>query len=129
LDWREDFNAFDHLSKPNSLHVLHIDQRGFCWPCTESVGQNRIYAINIADGFPLRKFETTIVDGKEVTTVKTATADDWFETLKQGVIAPELAFLFPGADQVVCLSGAEVLGSCKSFNCRMKTFWQESGAE
>jgi type IV pilus assembly protein PilY1 len=54
--------------------------------------------------------------------------DDRYDDLKQGGIAPEIAFLFPEKDTVVCLSGVEVLGACKDFNSRVKTYWRESGA-
>jgi type IV pilus assembly protein PilY1 len=98
--------------------------------CSETVGSNRAYALNVVDGFPLPKYDTVVNrDGTTSTTVRTPAQGDRFVEMKQGGIAPELAFLFPGGNQVVCLSGAEVLGVCKTFDSRMKTYWRESGAE
>ena len=65
-------------------------------------------------------------------------------TLAQTGIAPNLAFLFPAPEpatdasgntipsstqsNVLCMSGAEMLGSCKAFASRVKTYWKESDA-
>ena len=54
---------------------------------------------------------------------------DRYDDLAQGGIAPEVAFLFPEQNKVVCLSGVEVLSICTSFNSRIKTYWRESSAQ
>ncbi|MDE2221415.1 MAG: hypothetical protein KGJ52_13670, partial [Gammaproteobacteria bacterium] len=71
----------------------------------------------------------------------TLTTSERSQDLRQGGIAPEAAFLFPGNDpsspgggasggggQVTCLSGVEVLGVCSNFNQRRKTYWREGMA-
>jgi hypothetical protein len=55
-------------------------------------------------------------------------ADDRYDDLAQGGIAPEVSFLFPEENRVVCLSGVEVLSVCTNFNSRIKTYWRESTA-
>jgi type IV pilus assembly protein PilY1 len=35
----------------------------------------------------------------------------------------------PGGQQVTCMSGVEVLGICRNFNSRLKTYWSESNAK
>ena len=64
-------------------------------------------------------------------------------TLAQSGIAPSLAFLFPAPQTVngvnglpvqssqspvVCMSGVEVLSTCRNFNSRVKTYWNEADA-
>ncbi len=98
--------------------------------CSETIGANRAYMVNVVDGFPLQKtVETTDAQGVTTTSIKPMAIEDRYSDIAQSGIAPELAFLFPGKDEIVCMSGAEVLGICKSFNSRMKTYWRESGAE
>ncbi len=108
-------------------------------------GSNRVYTISAFDGSPV-----VDQDGD----VSNLTVEDRFTNLNQGGIAPEVVFLFPDngpppptncvqgdtrpeckcvleperCPPVVCLSGAEVLGVCRDFNSRQKTFWLESGA-
>jgi len=73
----------------------------------------------------------------------TMTTDERSQDLRQGGIAPDTAFLFPGsssgsgsgnggpgnaAGSVTCLSGVEVLSVCTNFNQRRKTYWREGMA-
>jgi type IV pilus assembly protein PilY1 len=100
-------------------------------PCTPGVGTNRLYDVGVFDG--------------------SAQIPNRYVDLNQGGIAPPVSFLFPAPDDdevglaygaggagggtgtgqtpVVCMSGAEVLGVCKSFNSRVKTFWSDSDAK
>jgi type IV pilus assembly protein PilY1 len=108
-------------------------------------GTNRAWVISAYDGAPVIEQDGDLSD---------LTVDDRWTNLNQGGIAPEVVFLFPDngppppedcvqGDQrpeckckldpqkcppVVCLSGAEVLGVCRDFNSRQKTFWLDSGA-
>ncbi len=96
-------------------------------------GTNRVYVVSVFDASPSDDKNN---DGS--ITVSDRSAD-----LSQGGIAPETAFLFPGADtgsssggssgggssgQVVCLSGVEVLSICTGYNQRKKTYWREGAA-
>jgi type IV pilus assembly protein PilY1 len=124
-------------------------------PCAPIGGTNRAYIVDVIDGSP-------VIDQDGVNTdsngdgIPDLTLADRYSTLRQGGIAPEIAFLFPGRDPnnptppaydpnnppnpnapqqdmtgqdpVVCLSGAEVLNACVGFNARIKTFWRESDA-
>lgn len=100
----------------------------------KSTGSNRAYVVNALTGAPVRR------DGETP-----GSADDRYQELAQGGIAPEISFLFPGSDEsdpdgegdpeapppgdpVVCLSGVEVLNVCTNFNSRIKTYWRESSA-
>lgn len=100
-------------------------------PCTPGLGTNRLYAISVFDGSPVAN-----LNNQNNTVIR-----DRYEVLSQGGIAPAVSFLFPAPElgpdgkpvpsntqPVVCMSGAEVLGVCKSFNSRVKTFWRESDA-
>jgi len=109
-----------------------------------STGTNRAYLVNALSGAPIpRNRDGSLAggggagggggsgvpgdnDGDGVP--DPLTPDDRYDDLKQGGIAPEIAFLFPGKDSVVCLSGVEVLGACRDFDSRVKTYWRESGA-
>jgi type IV pilus assembly protein PilY1 len=108
-------------------------------------GTNRVYVVSALDAAPVIE-----QDGD----VSNLGLNDRFTNLNQGGIAPEVVFLFPDngppppqdctqndgrpeckcvvdpsrCPPVVCLSGAEVLGACRNFNSRQKTFWLESGA-
>jgi type IV pilus assembly protein PilY1 len=108
-------------------------------------GTNRVYVVSALDAAPVIE-----QDGD----VSNLGINDRFTNLNQGGIAPEVVFLFPDngppppqdctqndgrpeckcvvdpsrCPPVVCLSGAEVLGACRNFNSRQKTFWLESGA-
>jgi type IV pilus assembly protein PilY1 len=104
-------------------------------PCTGvGTGTNRVYVVSMFDGAPV------IIKNKDAGPA----IDDRSTDLSQGGIAPEAAFLFPaasdsgtggnggtggsGSGQVVCLSGAEVLGVCKNFDQRIKTYWHDNSS-
>jgi type IV pilus assembly protein PilY1 len=103
-------------------------------PCAGiGTGTNRVYAVNVFSGSP-------VIDRNNDGSL---TADERSQDLRQGGIAPETAFLFPGGSsggsgsgsgngggsgQVTCLSGVEVLGVCTNFNQRRKTYWREGMA-
>jgi type IV pilus assembly protein PilY1 len=117
--------------------------------CAASAGAggNRAWVISAYDGSPVVEQDGDASD---------LTIDDRFTTLDQGGIAPEVVFLFPddGVDgpppqdcaagdvrpeckcvldpdkcpAVVCLSGVEVLGVCRELETRLKTYWNETGA-
>lgn len=101
--------------------------------CTLAVGSNRAYAVNVLDGTPRRPQR----DGEteEPGPGEEPGDDPWepspedrYEELAQGGIAPEVSFLFPAPNEVICLSGVEVLSACTNFNSRVKTYWRESTA-
>lgn len=93
-----------------------------------STGSNRAYVVNAFNGAPVPRRDGETLD-----------ADDRYEDLAQGGIAPEVSFLFPGENgddpdeedpeaepkNIVCLSGVEVLDVCRNFNSRIKTYWRE----
>jgi type IV pilus assembly protein PilY1 len=100
-------------------------------PCTAGAGNNRIYAVSVFDGSPVDNLASQ----------SNTSISDRSTALAQGGIAPGVTFLFPapqaGAggsmpppnqDPVTCMSGAEVLGVCHSFNSRVKTVWSEQDA-
>ena len=100
--------------------------------CQPALGVNRFYAVSVIDGSPVANLNNQ----------NNQTVNDRSMTLAQTGIAPNLAFLFPAPTQntdasgapvatstqsnVLCMSGAEMLGSCKSFASRVKTYWKES---
>jgi type IV pilus assembly protein PilY1 len=103
-------------------------------PCAGvGTGTNRVYVISLYDGAPI------VVRNKETG----PTIADRSSDLSQGGIAPEAVFLFPGpgddgtgggggkggSGQVVCLHGAEVLGVCKDFDQRVKTYWRDNSSK
>jgi type IV pilus assembly protein PilY1 len=101
-------------------------------PCAPSVGTNRVYAVSIFDGSPTANLNNQ----------GNLSISDRSEQLSQSGIAPGVSVLFPPADsgtgptppppggpqKVVCTVGAEILGVCKDFNSRVKTFWSEQDA-
>ena len=103
-------------------------------PCSGvGTGTNRVYVVSVFTGAP------TIDRNKD----GTVTTDERSQDLRQGGIAPDTAFLFPGsssgsgsgnggpgnaAGSVTCLSGVEVLSVCTNFNQRRKTYWREGMA-
>lgn len=94
-----------------------------------STGSNRAYVVSAFDAAPIARRDSGTVDPNDPNGgVVPPTPEDRYEDLEQGGIAPEVAFLFPEKDAVVCLSGVEVLGVCTNFNSRVKTYWRESGA-
>ncbi len=98
-----------------------------------TTGSNRAYVVNVFNGAPLPRHdgETGGEEGGEGGSGGNdggLLPEDRYDDLRQGGIAPEVAFLFPSKDVVVCLSGVEVLGACRNFNSRVKTYWRENGA-
>ena len=99
--------------------------------CSLGGGRNRIYTVSAFDArpaIPRRDGETDPSDPNDPP-LPPPTPEDRYDELSQGGIAPEVTFLFPERDRVVCLSGVEVLNACTNFNSRLKTFWRESTAE
>ena len=102
--------------------------------CQPTLGLNRFYAISVVDGSPVANLNNQN---------NTQTSDRW-TNLAQGGIAPSLAFLFPAPtaatdangnalptnsqSPVICMSGVEVLGACRNFQSRIKTYWNEADA-
>jgi len=121
--------------------------------CAPAGGSNRAYIVSVLNGAPVIEQDGTASDTNG-DGIPDLTLADRYTNLRQGGIAPEIAFLFPGRDPnnpnpppvdpnnppnpndplggmqgqdpVVCLSGAEVLNACVGFNARVKTFWHES---
>lgn len=94
--------------------------------CTLAVGSNRVYAVSAFDGSPRKQRDGEAdPDGSDGGGDGSPSPEDRYDELYQGGIAPEVTFLFPEKDQVVCLSGVEVLGACRNFNSRIKTYWRE----
>ena len=83
--------------------------------CAAGVGSNRLYTLDVFDG------------------------SGQYQKLSERGIAPQVTVLFPeqGGNsaqaphyaQMLCLSGAEVLGACRTFNPLVKTYWSESDAK
>lgn len=101
--------------------------------CSLAVGSNRAYTVSAINASPQipprRETETDPEDPEDPTDPPPdPTVDDRYSELDQGGIAPEVTFLFPDKDQVVCLSGVEVLSACKDFNSRIKTYWRDETA-
>jgi type IV pilus assembly protein PilY1 len=102
--------------------------------CQPTLGLNRFYAISAIDGSPVANLNNQ----------NNTTTADRSTNLAQGGIAPSLAFLFPAPtaatdangnalptntqSPVICMSGVEVLGACRNFQSRIKTYWNEADA-
>ncbi len=101
--------------------------------CVPTIGTNKFYAISVFDGSPVA----------DLNNHNNLQVDDRNSTLAQSGIAPSLAFLFPAPQTVngvngqpvqssqspvVCMSGVEVLSTCRNFNSRVKTYWSEADA-
>jgi len=101
--------------------------------CAPMAGTNRVYAVSVFDGSPVANLNNQ----------GNLSTSDRSENLQQSGIAPPVSVLFPEPDpgtgtgtdpntpykkKVVCTVGAEVLGVCKDFNSRVKTFWSEQDA-
>ena len=102
--------------------------------CQPTLGLNRFYAISVIDGSPVANLNN----------LSNASITDRSTNLAQGGIAPQLAFLFPAPtttkdangnvipgntqSPVMCMSGVEVLGVCRNFQSRLKTYWNEADA-
>lgn len=99
--------------------------------CTiTSSGTNRAYVVSAFNGAPIpRRDGQTPPDGETGGEEEELAPEDRYDELAQGGIAPEVSFLFPDQDEVVCLSGVEVLNVCTNFNSRIKTYWRESTAQ
>jgi len=92
-------------------------------------GKNRSWAVSAINGAPVIPPRMTDTDGDGVAdTAVPPTVADRYTDLAQGGIAPEVSFLFPEPDKIVCLSGVEVLSVCTNFNSRMKTYWKDSAS-
>lgn len=101
-----------------------------CTSNSAGTGSNRAFTVSALDGSPIRHQNDSGAgdDGSTDDGNDTATPEDRFDDLNQGGIAPEITFLFPEPNKVICLSGVEVLGACTKFNSRIKTFWRDSKA-
>ena len=100
-------------------------------PCQPGIGNNKFYAISPFDGRPVANLNGQL--NQSIT--------DRSMGLSQGGIAPGVAFLFPppaapvlggpppGTQQVVCMAGVEVLGACRNFNSKIKTYWNATDAQ
>ena len=98
--------------------------------CTVAAGSNRAYAISAFDATPrVRRDAPTPPPNTPPAPPEPPSPEDRYRDLYQGGIAPEITFLFPDKDKVVCLSGVEVLSVCTDFNSRVKTYWRESDAQ
>jgi type IV pilus assembly protein PilY1 len=102
--------------------------------CQPALGVNRFYAVSVLNGSPTANLNNQ--NNQSVT--------DRSTQLAQTGIAPNIAFLFPAPtvnkdnqgnvlpsstqSPVLCMTGAELLGSCKSFSSRVKTYWKETDA-
>ena len=102
--------------------------------CQPSIGLNKFYAMSVLNGAPVANLNN----------LNNTSITDRSMSLAQTGIAPSLAFLFPAPTQqvdsngnpiptptkssVVCTSGGEVLGVCKRFSSRVKTYWNEADA-
>jgi len=99
--------------------------------CQPSIGLNKFYAVSLFDGSPVANLNNH----------NNADVSDRSTSLAQSGIAPSLAFLFPAPtgtngqppsgtqSPVVCMSGVEVLGACRNFQSRIKTYWNEADAQ
>lgn len=102
--------------------------------CQPALGVNRFYAVSALNGSPVANLNNQ----------NNQSVSDRSTLLAQTGIAPNIAFLFPaptiptnsqgnsvpGSTQspVLCMAGAELLGSCKSYSSRIKTYWKETDA-
>ncbi len=102
--------------------------------CQPGIGLNKFYAVSITNGAPVAN-----LSNQNNTVIADRSA-----SLSQTGIAPSLAFLFPAPttqldangnplpnstqSTVVCTSGGEVLGVCRNFGTRIKTYWNEADA-
>ena len=109
-------------------------------PCTPGQGTNRAYVVSLLNGSPVADLDGQVSVNRA----------DRYKQLKQGGIAPEVVFLFPGNNNtsgpgpggpggpgtggttgnrgLLCLSGVEVLaGVCVNAGAAVRTFWQEQG--
>jgi type IV pilus assembly protein PilY1 len=117
--------------------------------CRPGIGLNKFYVVSVFDGSPVTNLSVqdpgnTLNNANN----RNLTIADRNTSLAQSGIAPNLAFLFPvptnsttldpdgnpvptptsTQSPVVCMSGVEVLGACRSFQSRIKTYWNDVGA-
>jgi type IV pilus assembly protein PilY1 len=93
-----------------------------------STGSNRAYVVNAFNGAPVPRDTPTDPPDPNDPNGGDPDPEDRYDELAQGGIAPEVSFLFPEPNEVLCLSGVEVLDVCTNFNSRIKTYWRESTA-
>jgi type IV pilus assembly protein PilY1 len=97
-------------------------------PCSSGIGTgtNRLYAISVFNGAPVKDRNG---DGE------VDEDDSRSEDLGQGGIAPGVSLLFPGgedgatSEDVVVMSGPEVVDICTGCRALRKTYWRESAAQ
>ena len=97
-------------------------------PCSSGIGTgtNRLYAISVFNGAPVKDRNG---DGE------VDEDDSRSEDLGQGGIAPGVSLLFPGGEDggtnedVVVMSGPEVVDICTGCRALRKTYWRESAAQ
>ncbi|WP_331612066.1 pilus assembly protein [Povalibacter sp.] len=101
-----------------------------CTSNSAGTGANRAFVVNALDGSPIQHQNDSGTGGDTGTggDDDKLTPEDRYTDLNQGGIAPEISFLFPEPNKIVCLSGVEVLGACTNFNSRVKTYWRDSNA-
>ena len=97
--------------------------------CTDTIGYNNLYQVSVFDAKPSRYLRET---------AHSVVAYGLAIRLEQFGIAPEVVFLFPGADgddnssttrpPPICLIGVEACGSFANFEPR-RTYWLQKGAE
>ena len=86
--------------------------------CKAAAGTNRLYMVNVLDGSPVNNLDNS-VDEEDLDET------DRYYTLKQGGIAPEVAFIFPeGEDEVITCVGIEC-GDPGLISGPVRTFWSE----
>jgi len=96
-----------------------------------STGRNRVYTVDAFNGAPIRRDTPVDTDGDgdiDDQDDNSPDPEDRYQDLAQGGIAPQVSYLFPENNTVVCLAGVEVLATCKSFDSRIKTYWRETNA-
>jgi type IV pilus assembly protein PilY1 len=104
-----------------------------CQTNSAGTGANRSWVVNAINGAPVLPPRDTPSDPENPTDPDgndgTPKPEDRYQDLAQGGIAPEISFLFPEPNKLVCLSGVEVLSACTNFNSRLKTYWREADAD
>jgi type IV pilus assembly protein PilY1 len=108
-----------------------LDQANGGESCSITFGLNKLYVVSATDARPPNNF-----DGDATT----ETVDDRSKDLAQGSIAPEVVFVYPGAQDPencvgeecapppVCLIGLESCGTGFS-NPPVRTYWREEGTQ
>ena len=116
--------------------TTYIPERSSTNTCQQNsagTGMNRAYVVNAINATPVLPPRDTPSDPTNPTdppeTPDPPSPEDRYADLAQGGIAPEISFLFPEPNKLVCLSGVEVLSACTNFDSRIKTYWRESSAQ